>query len=56
MSIASRIRWRRRLAFVTPSLSWGESFSSAIPVQRYVIIVWLGFVVQVAAARPKGMF
>ena len=56
MSIASRIRWRRRLALVVPSLAWGRTTTVAVPSQYYVIVVWLGCVAQIGFARPKGMF
>lgn len=56
MSIASRIRWRRRIALITPSLSWGRASTAAVPDQYYVILVWLGCVAQIGFARPKGMF
>lgn len=55
MTIASRIRWRRRFALMTPRLSWGQSSSVAVPVQHHVILVWFGCVVQVAFARPDGV-
>ncbi len=51
MSVASRIRWRRRRALLIPGFHVTQSILPGMPVQRHLVILWLGFGVQITVSR-----
>lgn len=51
MSIASRLRWRRRRALLSPAFAVTRTVQPGLPVQRHLVLVWLGFGVQLTVSR-----
>jgi hypothetical protein len=51
MSIASRIRWRRRFALLVPHFAIPTSRVPGMPTQRHLVVLWFGIGMQITISR-----
>jgi hypothetical protein len=51
MTIASRIRWRRRFALLVPIFAMPTSRVPGMPVQRHFVVLWFGIALQITISR-----